>query len=694
MIHHLRAAGASLVLDARGAGAPVLVHWGRDLGPLDQDDLRALADTVIPAVTPSSIDRPLRVGVVATLADGWSGRPGLDAHPAPGPARHVSTTDAGTHADAREGGAIETVVAAGAHEVRLRFALSPQGVLEVDQRVRNVSQAPTTLRAASVVLPVPDRAREVLDFAGRWAGERAPQRLTPGFGTWLRESRHGRGGHDAAMLSVVGTPGFGFGHGEVWATHVAWSGDTVSWFERSEMGASVIGAGERLEHLALAPGETYDAPSVVAVWSADGLDGLSDRLHPWIRSWVTPRGPRPLTLNTWEAVYFDHSLERLAPLVDAARRVGMERLVLDDGWFTGRTDDRRALGDWDVDPRAWPDGLSPLIARVHDAGMQFGLWVEPEMVNADSDLARRHPEWLLTPADSVSWRFQQVLDLAHPDAWAYVFAKLDALLREYPIAGLKWDHNRDLLVADSRAQVRALYRLLDALRAAHPGVEIESCASGGARIDLGILRRTDRFWTSDTNDPLERQRIQRWTGILIPPELLGSHVGDERAHTTGRTATMAFRLATALFLHAGIESDISRLTGADLDALAAWTEVYRRHRALLHDGRVVRVDDVDDAVLQYGVVAREGDEALFAYAVLGSTDAALPPPARLPGLAPERRYRVEVLEIGAQPRTVQDAPPPWLADGVVLSGAVLAEGVLPMPLLAPGNAVVLHVRAV
>ncbi|WP_375294587.1 alpha-galactosidase [Microbacterium aurantiacum] len=208
------------------------------------------------------------------------------------------------------------------------------------------------------------------------------------------------------------------------------------------------------------------------------------------------------------------------------------------------------------------------------------------------------------------------------------------------------------------------------------------------------MRRTDRFWTSDTNDPLERQRIQRWTGILIPPELLGSHVGDERAHTTGRTATMAFRLATALFLHAGIESDISRLADADLDALTAWTEVYRRHRALLHGGRVIRVDDVDDAVLQHGVIAPDAREALFSYALLGSTDAALPPPARMPGLEPETRYRVEVLDLGAAPRVLQDAPPPWLADGVVLRGAMLADGVLPMPLLAPGNAVILHARAV
>lgn len=684
MIHHLRAAGVDFILDARGTAAPVVVHWGRALGDLDAAALTALADAAVPAVAPSSIDRPFRAGVVPLLTEGWTGRPPVEISPFSPLLHHLGTR--------RESDALVVTLTLGDAWLELRYTLTPQGVLLVDRRIRNDGAADLEVRALAALLPVPARAREVLDFSGRWAGEREPQRLLPGHGVWARDTRHGRGGHDDPFLFAVGTPGFGFRHGEVWATHVAWSGDRSVWFERSDVGFSVVGAGERLDGLALAPGETHEAPTVVAVWSDEGLDGLSARLHPWVRSWATPRGPRPVTLNTWEAVYFEQSLERLTPLVDAAARVGAERLVLDDGWFHGRTDDRRALGDWTVDERVWPDGLGPLISRVNGDGLEFGLWVEPEMMSDDSDLARAHPEWMLTPADAVTWRFQHVLDLTHPDAWQYIHDRLDALLAEYPIAALKWDHNRDLLVPQTGGQVRALYRLLDALRAAHPGVEIESCASGGARIDLGILRRVDRFWTSDTNDPLARQRIQRWTGILIPPEFLGSHVGDERAHTTGRTASLAFRMTTALFLHAGIESDISRLDDAQLDALAAWTALYRAHRALLHGGTTVRVDDPDPAVLQHGVVAPDRGEALFAYVALDRFDRALPSPIVLPGLDPDRRYRVRAIDVGAPVRTVQDADPAWLvAGGAVLPGSVLAEGVLPPPLLAPGEALLLHV---
>lgn len=331
--------------------------------------------------------------------------------------------------------------------------------------------------------------------------------------------------------------------------------------------------------------------------------------------------------------------------------------------------------------------------------MEFGLWVEPEMVSLDSDLARRHPEWLLTDPGSITWRGQHVIDLSLPAVEQHLFERLDALLSEYPIAYLKWDHNRDLLVRDSRAQVEALYRLLDRLRAAHPDLEIESCASGGARVDLGILRRVDRVWTSDTNDPLMRQAIQRWTGIVIPPEYLGSHVGDERAHTTGRVTGLGFRLATALFGHAGVESDLTLVAPYDLDALRVWIDVYRRHRALLHSGRVVRADAADDAVVVHGVVAQDRREALFSYAVLEATDTAPAAPLRLVGLDPESRYRVEVLDVGAHPAILQDAAPPWLGPGarggsVTLPGAALAEVGLRMPLLLPGNALVLRATLV
>lgn len=685
MIHHLRAAGVSLVLDSRGAAVPAIVHWGRDLGALSDEHLRALADASIPAVGPSSIDAALRLTLVSALADGWSGRPAVTIDPAPRGPWEVSTS--------RDGDALTVHARWGGIQISIRLALSPQGVLTQRTTVRNTSDIPLALDGVAAVLPVPARARELLDFSGRWVHEREPQRLTPGHGVWLRETRHGRGGHDAPFLMAVGTAGFDFESGEIWAMHVAWSGDVNQWFERTDLGPNVLAGGERIERQTLAAGSEYVSPDVVAVWSDAGMNGLSDRLHPWIRSWSSIRRPRPITLNTWEAVYFDQSLQRLAPLVARAAEVGVERFVLDDGWFHGRTDDRRALGDWVVDADRWPHGLAPLIERVRSAGMEFGLWVEPEMVSTDSDLARAHPDWLLTDPSSVTWRWQHVLDLARPEVAEHLFTRLDALLSTHEIAYLKWDHNRDLLVADTGRQVRAVYALIDRLRAAHPDVEIESCASGGARIDLGILRRVERVWTSDTNDPVDRQRIQRWTGVLIPPEYLGSHLGDATAHVTGRTATLGFRLATALFGHAGIESDLTQLSEADLRRVREWTELHRRHRALLHAGRTVRIDSPDPAILAHGTIAQDRTEALFSVAVIDTTDTALPPPLRLAGLDADRTYAVRAIELGEPARAVQDAPPPWLAQGVRLPGRTLTEIGLTMPLLTPASALVLHVTS-
>jgi alpha-galactosidase len=325
--------------------------------------------------------------------------------------------------------------------------------------------------------------------------------------------------------------------------------------------------------------------------------------------------------------------------------------------------------------------------------MDFGLWVEPEMISPDSALARAHPSWVLGPPTAVTWRFQRVLDLGDPSAYDHVLGRLTDLLTEYPIALLKWDHNRDLLEPGAaHRQTTALYRLLAELRAAFPDVEIESCASGGARVDLGILPLVDRFWTSDTNDPLDRQHIQRWTGVLIPPEFLGGHLGAGTAHVTGRTSDLGFRLATALFGHAGIEWDVSRATLADRARIAAWTTEYKRLRPLLHSGVVVRADSADPAVLMHGVVAQDRCEAVFALVTLDTPATALPPPLRFPGLDPGRLYTVR--PIGQPPRVVQDAPPPWLAAGTItLSGRVLAEAGLPAPLLVPEQAALFTVTA-
>ena len=519
---------------------------------------------------------------------------------------------------------------------------------------------------------------------------------------------------------VLGVPGFGFRSGEVWGVHLGWSGNQRYLAERLPEGAgghgAVLGAGELLRpgEIRLGPGDEYVGPTTYFAYSADGLDGLAERFHRLIRSRaVHPATPRPLLLNTWEAVYFDHDLARLTRLAETAAATGVELFVLDDGWFAGRRDATAGLGDWTVDPTVWPHGLAPLVDAVHGLGMRFGLWVEPEMVNLDSDVAREHPDWILAPSAGLgpSARHQYVLDLGNDEAWQHVFEHLDALIGRYRLDFLKWDHNRDLLEAVSRApdgrdrpavhvQTAAVYRLLDALRARHPGLEIESCASGGGRVDLGILERTDRVWASDTNDPYERQRIQRWTAQLLPPELIGAHVGGATSHTTARTTSRGFQLATALFGHAGIEADLAAAGAAELDELAAWTRMYRELRPLLHGGRLARADlpGGDNASqLLHGVVAADGRAAVFAWVQLATVAPATPGRIPLPGLDERRDYVLRVRDEAGLPSMRQLVPPPWLAaagaGGLRVPGELLTRVGLPMPALDPGQALLLHAVA-
>ena len=709
MIHHLRAAGVSLLVDARGTGMPTIVHWGRDLGELDDEQAEAVVAASVPAIAPSSIDVPFRLGIVPTWGDGWNGRPGLqvsrDAAGADGAmaSDRSRTPRLSRRPDAAAGVAVgirslafDLVDDDARLGVRARLELSAEGVLTVSLEVINNGLGPLAVVRAAAVLPVPARACELLDFSGAWGRERRPIRRPLHHGIHARESRHGRGGHDSAFLLAAGTPGFGFESGEIWAVHSAWSGDSELWAEASPLGVAALAAGELPApgEIVLAAGERYVSPPCVAVYSRAGLNGVSDRVHPWVRSWSTIDRARPITLNTWEAVYFDQSLERLQPLIEAASRVGVERFVLDDGWFTGRRSDSVGLGDWTVDTEIWPEGLHPLVQRLTDSGMEFGLWVEPEMMSADSRLARAHPEWLLGRPDALEWRSQRVLDLSIPAAAAHVFEQLHALLQEYPIRYVKWDHNRDLLDGSSHRQTRAVYALLDRLRDAHPGVEIESCASGGARIDLGMLRHVDRVWPSDTNDPLDRQQIHQYTSLLVPPEYLGAHLGDARAHLTGRVSDLSFRLAGALFGSAGIEGNLAAADERELDEIAAWTAAYRRLRPLLHSGRVVRADCADPAQVLHGVVSRDRSHAVYSAAMMAAAASALPPAVRLPGLDPAVCYRVTPLTLGGAPHALQDASPPWYAAGeTALSGGVLGEIGLPLPLLVPQQALVLEVTA-
>ncbi len=717
----LRAAGTCVALDVAGPGLPRVLHWGRDLGALADSDGRLpgrvaaeLVQSTTPAVPRSALDDPMLFTVLPVESDGWSGAPGLAGHREGTAAHpHLRLVGVDVQVEAAGGGAV-TAHGADAHvglEVEVTFTLSPSGVLALDAAVTSTAEGRYDVAGLRPSLPLPRVATEVLDTTGRWCREGAPQRHDLRHGSWSRASRRGRTGHDGPLLLAVGTPGFGFGHGEVWAAHLAWSGDSEYSVERLPEGAAghgaVLAAGELLRpgELRVGPGESYRSPTALYAWSDRGLDGVAHRWHRWQRARPGhPTTPRPVVLNTWEAVYFDHDLARLTALADVAAAVGVERFVLDDGWFRGRRDDTAGLGDWFVDDGVWPQGLHPLVEHVRGLGLQVGLWVEPEMVNLDSDLVRAHPDWVLSPGDGglpPSWRGQQVLDLTQPAASAYLLERLDALVTEYRLDFLKWDHNRDLHAAGSapgygatvHLQTLALYALLDALRERHPGLEIESCASGGARVDLGVLARTDRVWASDCNDAHERQHIQRWTTQVLAPELVGAHVGPPVAHTTHRTVDLQMRCATALFGHAGLEWDLSTLSPDELGQVSAWIGLYRELRALLHSGHVVRGDLPGEDALLHGVVSPDGEQAVLAYVRLTTSPDAHPGLVRLPGLDAERSYRVRVRSEIGDPATVQAAAPPWFADGATLPGAVLTEVGLTMPVLAPGAALVLHLTA-
>jgi alpha-galactosidase len=700
----LSTATTDVVVDV-STGAPTIVHWGAALGPqVDLDELVRVLDRPVVA---GALDVVAPLSVVPEHGSGFPGRPGLLGRRGGGRAWSPRFT-AVEHAVERDvsGAAVGLTTRAIDEDAELALdtSIALDDVLRLAVTVTNTGDRRYSLDALTVTLPVPERADELLAFDGRWARELHPRRTPWPAGAHLAENRRGRTSHEHPSLAFAGPVGFGEWEGEVWGVHLAWSGNHQLLAERLADGRRYLQLGELLHpgEMVLEPGESYSTPDVLGVFSSDGLTPATWGFHRAARALPgSPRRPRPVVLNTWEAVYFDHDHDRLRTLADAAAELGVERFVLDDGWFGSRRDDSRGLGDWWVSPDVYPGGLGWLIDHVRGLGMEFGIWVEPEMVNPDSDLFRAHPDWALTTDghDPVRGRNQLVLDLGRPDAFAEILSRLDTLLADHDIAFVKWDMNRDHVAAagadeaaGTHAQTLAVYRLLDELRSRHPRVEFESCASGGGRIDLGVLRRAERVWTSDCNDALERQTIQRGASMLIPPEVMGAHIGPARSHTTGRTHTLAFRAATALFGHLGIEWDVTRLDRDEREALAAVVALHRSHRDLLHHGDTVRFD-TEPGTCAHGVYSVDRSAAIVSFAQLASTPSLTPAPLRLPGLDPSRTYRVEHLRLPGERWGMARTQPAWLADGCRLTGRQLAvHGVRP-PTLHPESAVLFRLAA-
>lgn len=699
--YELNSAGVSVIIDL-SSGTPVVLHWGINIGTIEANS--DLLKVVREGVPHADLDDPQNPGIWRENARGFLGRPAVQGHRLGQDWSQLFAIEE-VHQDANKLTVKSADKQAGL-AVEAIFELTPSGVLLISQNLKNLNGEDYSVNELTTWMPIPDYATETVDYTGRWVKERQPQRREIQVGTWSREIREGRSGHDYTIVQMAMTHDADYQQGEVWSLGLLWSGNTRHAIERQPTGRTTMGAGELLlpGEIILKAGETYQAPTVAATFSSEGIDGISDRIYKWIRARSNHANnirPRPLTLNVWEAVYFDHNLEKLTQLADVAQEVGVERFVLDDGWFGARRNDSAGLGDWVISKDVWPDGLKPLSDVLKARGIAFGLWFEGEMVNPDSDLYREHPEWIFHVGDRTppEARHQQVLDLTHPGAYEHVLTQTSNVLSSAEISYIKWDHNRVLTEAAHfgqaavSAQTKAIYRLFDELKLRHPGLEIESCSSGGGRIDLGMVQHADRFWTSDCNDALERQFIQRYTQIAIPPEMLGSHVGPTHSHTTRRTHELSFRAITALFGHAGIEWDITETTPVEREALKSWASYYKANRGLLHTGRMVRIEQPDDTAFVHGVVAQDKSRAIFAYAQLRPAGGTKPSAFQLAGLDPLASYRVKMVEPAGKAMYMQQQMPKWL-DGVVLTGAALSRIGLRPPILAPENAILIEAERI
>ena len=693
----------TILLAIAPRGAPLLLYWGAAL-PAEIDGaqwelLRAAGPL------PSQPDAPIAPSLFPVHGFGWMGLAALSGCVEGGDGAlnwdrcsAVRTAEQGlviTLRDSRLGLRLE-----------LEWHLDASGVLASQSVLHNDGALPFALAGlAALSLPAPDWAEEILAFPGHWAIEGQATRFAAPMGQWAQINRTGRTGFSGATIALL-EPQANENTGRALALHLAWSGSHALRVESSLEGSrqaqleALLDPGEIL----LAPGASHRTPWAYAGFSGTGLDGIMARFHAFVRARLSPpalRGPRRVHFNSWEGVYFDFDLPKLKALAQGAAALGAERFVLDDGWFVGRSSDRAGLGDWRADARRFPDGLGPLIDFVAELGMDFGLWVEPEMVNPDSELYRAHPDWCVHAPGALrpGMRNQLWLDLARPEVRAHVLAQMEALLSAHAIAYLKWDCNRYLFPALSggrpagQAILRGVYAVLDALQARHPNVEIEACASGGARFDLEMLRRATRVWASDANDAQERQRIQRWASLIAPLERIGVHVGPSPNGITGRRLPMQFRAAIAVFGHMGIELDPAKLSREESEVLRGMIAQYKAHRDVLHAGRLHRWTDqggLEAAMVMAEDGARAVVLALRLEAGRGGQGALL----RFVGLESRANYALELLlpwpEPAAQQMANADA---WRTPRRFL-GEALMQGGLALPLDAPHTAWLIHLRRV
>lgn len=693
----------SLVVDCRGR-TPALLYIGARLDASTTPAMLALLGTRQEAKC--SVVHEAAIGFTPLSAEGFTGAAGVEVSDtadgwAFGP--HLIAVQQSELVDGRLQLQLESCDDARAMALTHTITLDPQShVFTLQTTLKNLSELPRQVHwLAAGTLLLPDHLNELTSFEGRWSNEFQRRRQPFSLGCLLRENRKGKTSHDTYPALLVQQDTTTELQGECYGFHLGWSGNHRLRAELTAEGRRYVQLGELLlpGEVSLVQGQQYQSPVLYFSYSEAGFSRLSQQFHHYVRRHLLTRAQqekvRPVHYNTWEGIYFNHDTNTLMQLATQVAALGVERFVLDDGWFKGRRGDFAGLGDWTVDAQVYPAGLTPLITHVSNLGMQFGIWFEPEMVNPNSDLYRDHPDWVLGSTNNPQMRFrnQYVLDLTRPEVVDYLFQAIDSVLKAYPqISYIKWDMNRDInhpSGADGKPavhqQVHAVYGLIAALKAAHPGLEIESCCSGGGRADFGVLSHTDRIWTSDSNDALDRLNIQRGCSFFLPNDVMGAHVGPRDCHITGRRVSIEMRCAVALFGHFGIEMDPRELTEQESQTLQQAIAFYKAERQFLRQAQLYRLDS-DGDTLNFSFVASDQRRAIVAWNVVKETARTLPPRLHFTGLDPKAHYQLTL----AWPSTVKEYSLSVLsvALGQVFSGDALMKFGMQMPILHPQSSLI------
>jgi alpha-galactosidase len=515
----------------------------------------------------------------------------------------------------------------------------------------------------SACLDMDNEDFRMLTLRGAWGRERHIQQRELAYGKQSVSSAQGKSSHQEHPFMALVTPGTTQEQGQVYAMHFVYSGNFIAQAQLNQFSSVRMVMGISPEEFCwnLGSGESFQAPEVVMTYSDAGLGKMTRSFHDFYRQHLL-RGPfchqkRPILINNWEATYFDFNTDKLLSIAREAKRLGIEMLVMDDGWFGKRNSDDCSLGDWQVNEAKLPGGVKYLAEEVEKIGLKFGIWFEPEMVSRDSDLYRLHPDWAIQiPGRQAAMsRAQYVLDLSNPQAEEYAYESVARILRGAPISYVKWDMNRLLcdlgsayLGRDAQQElshryVLAVYRMQERLLREFPNLLLENCSSGGARFDPGMLYYSPQIWCSDDTDGVERLQIQEGTALIYPLSCMGAHVSDCPNHALGRTTSFTARGHVALAGTFGYELDVTKLSQEDREQIPLQCALYHQYHDLIREGDYYRIASYGENHLYdcYMVVAKDKTEALLTYVQVLATVNMPSRRIRLRGLDPKGEYLIE-----------------------------------------------------